>query len=220
MRAGIAGLMVVALLGLAACGGDDDDGRGAFGAGDPGDAAAELGDQGGGGELGDLGGQSSGDQGDADTLPAGPAPPGEALGACDLLEKAEVEEQFGDLGAIADGETTTMGCDWQVGETPDDGLDLAPALTFQFMYHPDPELDLFFNETQWEDGLAEVRSRPGVVEVPGVADEAAYDFGTLYVRSGEIIIAVGAFTIPDSGIGSEALQAKLVTLAELVLGRL
>jgi hypothetical protein len=181
LRAAIAGLAMVALLGLAACG-DDDDGGAVVGA--PGGA-----EQGQDGRSGGAGG-------------GGP-------GACDLLEKAEVEQQFGDLGAVAEGETTSLGCSWEVGEQVE-GAPVPQALTLQILSSGGSPGEL----------LAEVRSHEGVVEVPGLADEAVFDFGALYVRSGEVLVGLAAYTIPGVDLGSDALQGQLVALAEPVVSRL
>src|SRR5687768_2116411 len=91
---GLAMVLLLGLVGLAGCGGDDDDG------------AALDADAGAGGGAG-------GEEAPADAAGAGgDASPGEALGVCDMLQVPEIEAQFGDLGAIADGETTAMGCEW------------------------------------------------------------------------------------------------------------
>jgi len=198
VRAAVAGFVVAALLGLAGCG-DDDDG-GAAAAGDPGASGGESG--------GDTGGDAPAVE--ADT-------PGAALGACDLLEKAEVEAAFGSFGAVADGVTIPRGCEWQVGEEIE-GAVSRPTLSVQFAAHPDfPD---FFPEGQAESQLEEVRGLPDTVEVPDLGDEALLDFGVLYVVSGDIVFAVAAYTIPDALSSVEDTQAELVTLGGKVLDRL
>lgn len=207
VRARAGGLVAVVLLlgfaGLAGCGGDDDDGA-ALDASAPGAAAPD--------DAGDGGG---------DAPPGAPTPPGEALAVCDMLEVPEIEAQFGDLGAVADGETTTMGCQWQVGE-PIEGSPIDTALTLQVLFHPGDEFDVFYpnGAEQAEADLAEVSGRADVVPIPGLGDEAVLDFGVLYVRSGEVLFAVGGYMIPNAPLGTDAMQTKLTALAEQVLGRL
>jgi hypothetical protein len=199
---GLAMALLLGLGGLAGCGGDDDDGA-ALDA-DAGTGAADAADDGGG-----------------DAPPGAPTSPGEALGVCDMLQVSEIEAQFGDLGAIAEGETTAMGCEWQVGE-PVEGAPIDSALTLQVLFHPGDELEGFYpnGAEQAEADLAEVSGRDDVVPISGLGDEAVLDFGVLYVRSGEILYAVGGYMIPNAPLGTDAMQAKLTALAEQVLGRL
>lgn len=82
---GLVALVAGATLGLVACGGDDEGSDGAGGLGPGGDG----GDAGGG-----LPGSGSGG-GDVDV--------------CGLLEVAEIEAQFGDIGPVSEGSPEDMG---------------------------------------------------------------------------------------------------------------
>jgi hypothetical protein len=183
LRGGIAALSMAALLGLGACGGDDDGGT-KVGAGDPGGPAA--------GGANDAAEAS-----------------GVAAEACGLLEVAEVEQQFGRFGAVHDGEPTQVGCSWQVGDQVE-GAAVAPVLNLQLISEVTPP----------DEAMAEVRTHADAVDVQGVGDDAIYDFGVLYVREGDEVVALQAYTIMGVDLGSDGLRDQLVTLAEQALARL
>ena len=159
------------LVGAAACGGDDKDGT--FGAGPA---------EGQGGSNAGAGGGSEG-------------------GPCDLLEVSEIEAEFGDRGAVADGEALGFSCSWAVGDISDPSSGIVGVTKARGAGSP-------------EQSMAEIRDlSTNPVEVEGLGDEAFFDFGTLWFRSGDITFSVSAFfgsDLPDK-------EEKLTTLAQHVL---
>lgn len=142
-----------------------------------------------------LGGTSGagpiGGQGDADT----------GADACSLLEVSEIEAEFGDNGAVADGELLGFSCSWEVGGTGGARSGVVVVTKARGAGSP-------------EQSLAEIRdldSSP--VEVAGVGDEACLCSGGLWFRSGDITFSVSAF------FGQDVLdkEAKLTTLAHHML---
>jgi hypothetical protein len=196
--AGMALVALSAMVALVACGDDDGGGLGAAGVSDEG--------EGGDCASGDLG-AGAGDDGAAD--PDVPSDgPGVVLGACDLLEVAEVEEQLGMLGPVREGEVKPAGCLWPVGQdTRLTGLEL------QFLYHPADELADDFSSDSAEAVLDPVR---GALAVPEVGDEAFLSYATLYVRSGEIGLSLSL----ESFAGAGDYAATLVPLAQQLVARL
>lgn len=194
----VVGMALVALSPLVACGDDDGGGLGAAGVTDEGDD--------GDGTAGDPFG--AGDGGAAEGVP--PDGPGVALGACDLLEPAEIEAELGDLlGPVREGEVNPAGCLWPIGQ---DDIQIA-GLDLQILYHPSDEVADDFAGSSPDAALADVQ---GVPEVPGLGDEARLSYGTLYVRSGDTVVSLSL----ESFAGADAYVAELVALAEQLVPRL
>jgi hypothetical protein len=144
----------------------------------------------------------------ASPRPIGLRPIARKVEACELLEVADVEEQLGMLGPVREGEVNPVGCLWPIGrDTRLSGLDL------QFLFHPADELAAYYPEGSPEAALADVRLVP---EVPGVGDEALLSYGTLYVRSGEIVFSLSL----ESFAGASDYAAALVPLAQQLVANL
>jgi hypothetical protein len=168
--------LAVALLGAAGCGGGGDGDGGGDGAG-----GLDLGGEGGAGD------------------PA--ASPGSERDACSLLEVAEVEEHFGERGAVADGAPnlsgTTVLCSWAVGEpaAPDGGTVVLGV--------SDTVTDAIFDELDGEP-------------VPGLGNEALLSPSVLHVRAGETYFNLSVGFYPEvPGTGD-----KLTALGQAVVDRL
>jgi hypothetical protein len=173
--------LVALLLGAAACG--DDDGGGSVGPSGPADQDGATSEGGGGTDI-------FGDP-------------------CSVLEVSEIEQLFGDRGAVADGDPLGANCSWQVGSGSDAGfvgMGVVPA-------RPDQSTE----DAVTADGQLSV----DLVEaaVSGVdAGDALFDAssGFLWFRSGDLVIGMSGLFDPEV----EGLQDKLVVLAEQVLQRL
>lgn len=162
----------------------------------------------------------SGDDGDASTGSGGVANQddgGDSNGAgsadtaegnvCSLLEVSEIEAEFGDRGVVGAGEENTeIACNWEVGDLsePNSGSGNVGVMRARYA-------------GTVESALAESRAiADNPIDIEGLGDEAYMDVATLYVRSGEALIAISAFFSPSV----DGLQEKLVTLAQHVLTRL
>lgn len=187
-RAGVVTLLL--LVGaVAACGGDggsgDGDGTGLGpSGGDKGDANGEAGGGDGGSGDGDGGDSAEGDP-------------------CSLLEVSEIETEFGDRGAVADGERLGFSCAWQVGDISDPSSGIVVITRARGAGSP-------------EQSMAEIRDlESNPVDVEGVGDEACLCSGGLWFRSGAITFSVTASfgdDVPD-------VEEKLTTLAQHMLDR-
>lgn len=182
-RNGLAGVITLLLLvGAAACGGDDKDGGlGARPAQDQGDASAD-----GGGGDGDGAGGSEGDP-------------------CSLLEVSEIKAEFGDRGAVAEGEALGFSCSWEVGDLSDTGSGAGSVGVTRARSAPSAE-----------EAIAEIRDLSlDPVEVEGLGDEALFDFSMLWFRSGDVLFSVSAFFNTEY----DNVQEKLLSLAHRMLDR-
>jgi hypothetical protein len=151
------------------------------------------------GDDDDLGGTTGVDPaGDAGGANGG----GSGGDACSLLEVSEIEAEFGDHGAVADGELLGFSCSWEVGDIDDPGSGIVVVTKARGAGSP-------------EQSLAEIRGmESNPVEVDGVGDEACLCSGGLWFRSGAITLSVTAFFSSE-----DADKAKLVTLAQHMLDR-
>lgn len=138
---------------------------------------------------------------------------------CSLLDAAEVQAQFGERGAVADGQSDFASCVWDVGDQTQEGS----GDVYVTGYPP--------AGGSGEEQFASVREMTdNPVGVEGLGDEAFLQITPLEesplgvlettivtVRHGDLVLDVGANfgppSIPDA-------QDKLVALAELVLQRL
>jgi hypothetical protein len=176
------------LVGAAACGGGDGGGDSSGGAG-----AAGLSEG-----AGDGGG---------DAIPDDP---------CSLLERSQVEQQYGALGPVSEGERFGYYCSWNVGATNDT---TAPVRTVMVGVTGDSaggSLEDFVTQEPPTDSGLDIELNPTEVEVSGIATgDALYDagMGSLWVRSGDHIV----FASDLLGSDDPSSQGKLIALAELVL---
>lgn len=187
-----AGLIAALLLvGAAACGGGDGDTDSSGGAGAAG-LSEGAGDGGGGG------------------IPDDP---------CSLLERSEIEQQYGADGPVSEGEQIGYYCSWNVGSTSDA---MAPARAVMVGVTGGPagqSLEDFVTQESPSDFGIDVELNPTEVEVSGIATgDALYDagMGSLWVRSDDLIV----FASDLLGSDDPASQDKLIALAELVIDRL
>lgn len=177
---GLVALVAGATLGLVACGGDDEGSDGAGGLGPGGDG----GDAGGG-----LPGSGSGG-GDVDV--------------CGLLEVAEIEAQFGDIGPVSEGSPEDMGavtgCSWDVGDPMGTGTDYAVV-------------GIGYSTQDAELTMDAVTGDP----VEGLGDEAILSSDSnLYIREGDTFLNVIVTTVADVPNITE----KVTTLAHAAIDRL
>ncbi|HEY3142369.1 MAG TPA: hypothetical protein VGJ86_14620 [Acidimicrobiales bacterium] len=174
-RAGMVTLLL--LVGAAACGDDDADGT----------AGAGPANGPGGAKPGNAGGGESSD-GDA----------------CSLLEVQEIEAEFGDRGAVADGEVLGFSCSWEVGDVADEGYG-AVAVTSAL------------GNPSAEQALAEIHEiSSNQVEVDGIGDQAFLGSDSLWFRSGDQVLSVSGSFITEV----DGMQEKLTSLAQHMLDRL
>lgn len=193
------GLVALLLLAAATCGGDDDDDDANVsadvgsappgGAPDPGSEAPEDGGAGNGGDATSAG--ASGEKVGVDVSP------------CVLLEPSEIQDQFPDAGAFAEGNDFDRfdQCFWQ-SET---------ATELQLAVEPTEVRSM-------DERLEYAPSEP--VPVEGLGDEAYYAgdglWSVLYVVTAGTAVSLQATYIE----GVEGAQEKLEALAQLALSRL
>lgn len=194
-----AGLIAALLLvGAAACSGG--------GGGDGGDGAGGA----------DVLGRSKG-AGDGDGAGAGGG--GVADDPCSLLERSEIEQQFGAAGPVSEGEPLGAYCTWTVGSTGETSAP-AGAVTLGLASAPAGEsLEEFVTREPSSDFGIDIELNPTEVEMSGIAaGDALYDagMGTLWVRSGDQIV----FLSDVLGTDDPSTQDKLITLAQLAIDRL
>lgn len=158
---------------------------------------AACGDDGSGGPIGGADG-SGGDKGSGDG--------GDGGDVCALLEVSEIEEAFGEHGAVADGEPLGISCTWEIGDVAEAGSGVVGITRARGAGTP-------------EQSMAEIRdlvSNP--IEVDDLGDEAFFDGSSLWFRSGPITFSVSAYFSFGEASDAED-QEKLLTLARQVLAR-
>jgi hypothetical protein len=197
-----AGLAAALLVGLAGCGDDDGGDLGVGGVTDQG---------------------SSGQPNDSDDDGGLDAPgDGQTLDLCSLLEVSEIEAEFGERGAVADGFDEFESCVWDVGARATAG---SGSVTVSY-YPPVPGQSIEDNFA----GYKELAENP--VDIDDLGDEAYYEHDAeafddrslgvmfehtfVYFRSGDTFLSVSAFFGP----GVDGVEDRLVALAEQVLSRL
>jgi hypothetical protein len=215
VRTGLVAL--AALVGVAGCGGSggggDDAAAGAndgvFGSGnDDAGAAADGTGQSSGGEGAGAGTDGPGQGGGGGQGAGGAA----GIDLCSLLDPSEVEAQFGEGGAVADGKGGDAACLWEVGDQSRLGLDEGPgqvSLTDVYV------ADTWPADAQY-DNMRDLTE--GAIDVDGVGDEAflVATGSTLVFRSGEAFLSLTAsFYPPPAGR-----EDKLVALAQQIASRL
>lgn len=179
VRVGVAPALVLAL--LAACG---DDGGG----------------DGSGGGDGVLGTDGPDEVADAPAIGG----PGAGFDPCGLLEVAEIEAQWPDLGPVGAGNPVGSFCTW-----PLDEVTAGPAVTVGVLGH---QLD--HDAAGSLAVLRETMSEPVAVEA---GDEAYASGDWLYVRAGENLLNVTAVGFaPDAG----SQVTPLTALADAAADRL
>ena len=144
-----------------------------------------------------------GDDGDDGAAPGADPGAGAEDGPCSLLDVAEIEAVFGDVGAVADGEELGISCAWEVGDPTDPGSGLVVVTRAR-------------GAGSAEQSLAEIRDvSDDPVEVEGVGDEACLCSGGLWFRSGDITFSV----TPSFGDDVPGMDEKLAALARNMLER-
>lgn len=112
---------------------------------------------------GDTGAGGVFDQGDASS-DGGGAGATEQIDMCSLLEESEIEAQFGERGAVAEG-TPGLGCSWDVGSPFDAGTG---SLHLQ---------DLPLTGLPVEEALASYRDlAQDPVDIEGLGDDAFFEY--------------------------------------------
>lgn len=129
---------------------------------------------------------------------------------CTVLDKTEIEEQFGEGGTVSEGvpDDVVAGCEWEVGEDQS-----APGTGAINVSHP-----VGASTGAPEERFAEYKaSAIDAVDVQGVGDEAYYEpgFAAVTVRKGDTIFVVQASFIPEP----EGIQAKVEALAAAAASR-
>jgi hypothetical protein len=185
-----AGLMAAVLvtLGVAGCGGEDDSSTG-------GDTAAEAGgDSAGAGDSGDAGASTGGQSSDL----------------CSLLTTAEVEEQFGEAGAVAEPHIEYGSCVWEIGEQGDDGTGDLVSL---YRSTGDGSRSLAEN---WGTDLSDGEMLDGVGDEAWISSDGSY----LLLQHGDVLVSLSSAFGSVLGSDLSGVREKMIALAELVVSRI
>ena len=179
-----------------------------------------CGDDDGGDDLG-LGDRTV-DGGGADGLGDSEAGDDQPLDLCALLERSEVEAEFGERGGVGAGYPEFDSCVWDVGDQSTAGSGnvtisgygpaLGQTIEQQFAGYKDLADDPVDIEGLGDEAYAE--HDPGAYDDRSL--EVMFEHTFVYFRSGDTFLSVSAFFGP--GVGG--VQDKLVTLTEHVIDRL